>query len=90
MCLGGRTLGKALHDESRGSSDREVVVVTGFLCRDFSMQHDNTVKVSLIHVSFLQGFYRNPCLTKCWIQIESKNTLEYEVFKRSGLHLEFC
>lgn len=35
----------------------------------FWIQHDNTLKVSLIHVSFLQGFYRNPRLTKCWIQI---------------------
>lgn len=63
--LGGRTIQEGL---------REVLTWSWWLARwllaqSFSMWRDNTLKVSLIHVFFSQGFYRNPCLTKCWIPI---------------------
>lgn len=69
ICLGERTLWEGPVWRVSGKFWPQAGGWDWLLAQRFSMRHDNTLKVSLIHVFFSQGFYRNPCLTKCWIQI---------------------
>lgn len=69
LCLGGRTLWEGPVRRVSGKFWPRAGGWDWLLAQRFSVRHDNTLKESLIHVFFAQGFYRNPCLTKRWIQI---------------------
>lgn len=90
LYLGGRALWRAQNEESKGGLDFQLLVVAGSLHTDFEcgLTLYWGCLWPMFFGFFLQGFYRNLRFTKCWIELWSGNTLWYEVFKRTGLHLE--